>query len=300
MTTLDPTFATVVFSGGQDSTTCLAWALCNFEKVQCVTFNYGQKHVRELEAAKQVIAFFEDFRSCKIDHKIVDIGPIFAGASPLTNSSEQLETYANHDEMEAIIGDRVEKTFVPMRNAVFLMLAANQAVAAGSGALVTGVCQADNANYPDCRQEFVWAAEHTISEALGLGANSFFSIRTPLMDRSKAQSIKLATVLPGCYTALAYSHTAYDGEYPPTGRDHASVLRAHGFEEAGLPDPLVVRAWAEELMELPETGNYEILLEGSEPLRDENPHVHALVEYLVEKHGFKSLEENLLASERGE
>lgn len=290
MTTLDRNFATVVFSGGQDSTTCLAWALASFNKVQCVTFNYGQKHVRELEAAKQVIAYFNETYSPAIEHKIIDIGPIFAGASPLTNSGEQLETYANHDEMEAIIGDRVEKTFVPMRNAVFLMLAANQAVAAGSGVLVTGVCQADNANYPDCRQVFIEQAEWTMNYALGSETmGSSISIRTPLMNLSKAQSIELATTLPGGYTALAYSHTAYDGEYPPIGKDHASVLRAHGFEEAGLPDPLVVRAWAEELMDLPETGNYEILLEGSEPLRDENPHVHALVEHLVEKHGFASL-----------
>lgn len=297
MTTLNPSFATVIFSGGQDSTTCLAWALKQYEQVQCVTFNYGQKHVREIEAARDVIDFFEHFYGRKIEHKVIEIGPIFAGASPLTNRMEELETYSSHDEMEAIIGDRIEKTFVPMRNAVFLMLAANQAVAAGSGILVTGVCQADNANYPDCRADFISSAEQTINEALGT-FNEWASdepgalyIRAPLMDMSKAQSIDLALRLPGGYNALAYSHTAYDGSYPPTGKDHASVLRAHGFEECEYPDPLVVRAWAEDLMDLPETANYDMLREGAEPLDEIHPQVQELCAHLVEVHGFAKLAE---------
>src|SRR5688500_14125634 len=113
--------ALVVFSGGQDSTTCLGWALANFEKVRCLTFNYGQKHDHEIQAAVDVIEFFQTKLGQEIPHEIVEIGPIFAGMSPLTNPEAELETYANHAEMEKIIGDRVEKTFVPMRNAVFLM-----------------------------------------------------------------------------------------------------------------------------------------------------------------------------------
>lgn len=252
---LDPTFATVVFSGGQDSTTCLGWALSRYAKVQCVSINYGQKHAIELEAAARVIKFFEDATDRKIPHEIIELGPIFAGISPLTNSNEQLELYDNHDEMEQIIGDRVEKTFVPMRNAVFLMLAANRAVVAGSAQLVTGVCQADNANYPDCRADFLQAAVETISEALDV---KDFGIQAPLLYKTKAESIEWALTLPHTYDALAFSHTAYNGEYPPTGKDHASVLRAHGFEQAGVPDPLVLRAHAEGLMELPGTANYDL------------------------------------------
>lgn len=256
---LNPHKALVVFSGGQDSTTCLGWALDNFEEVACLSFDYGQKHAIELEAAGQVVKFFEGKTGRTIPHEVITISAgVFAGMSPLTNASEQLETYTDHDQMEAVIGDRVEKTFVPMRNAVFLMLAANRAAVLGAGQLVTGVCQADNANYPDCRQDFVDSAEETINEALGI-ANSDTSamiIQTPLMNRSKAESIKLALNLPHTYAALAHSHTAYDGQYPPTGKDHASILRAHGFHEAGVPDPLVVRAWREGLMELPATANY--------------------------------------------
>lgn len=245
--------ALVVLSGGQDSTTCLAWALAQGFDIYAVTFNYGQRHARELEAAKQVaqLAGLLGER-----HEVVDIGPILKSTSPLV-SSEELETYKDYASMDAIIGDRVEKTFVPMRNALFLTLAANRAIAIGASVLVTGVCQADNANYPDCRQTFIHAQEEAINEALGLdrGDTRFLHIATPLMDLSKAQSIQLLDKI-GFLPWLAYTHTAYDGQYPPLGQDHASVLRAHGFEDAGLPDPLLLRANAEGLCELPETLNY--------------------------------------------
>lgn len=247
--------AMVVLSGGQDSTTCLGWALTRYTYVHAVSFDYGQKHKIELKSARRVVDFFQLTTGRTIPHEIIPIGNIFAGASPLTNIVEQLELYSNFEEMDAIIGDRIEKTFVPMRNAVFLMLAANRAVVAGCGALITGVCQADNANYPDCRESFVASAERTIREALGVEYGRFH-IATPLMHLSKADSIRLALELHWTYAALAFSHTAYNGEYPPTGKDHASVLRAHGFREADVPDPLVLRAWAEGRMELPETPNY--------------------------------------------
>lgn len=264
----NPKAAMVIFSGGQDSTTCLGWALHNFEEVHCVTFDYGQKHAIEIKAAQAVVKYFKAMGRPVASHEIVPIGDgVFAGTSPLTNRHEELETYESHDQMEAVIGDRVEKTFVPMRNAVFIMLAANRAIVKGCGVLVTGVCQADNANYPDCRDVFVESAEETIATALGFEDDKAFAgdgtlhnrfrIVTPLLYLSKAESITLARSLTDVYDALAWSHTAYDGTYPPTSKDHASVLRAHGFEEAGVPDPLVMRAWREGLMALPKTANYD-------------------------------------------
>lgn len=250
-----PTHAMVVLSGGQDSTTCLGWALANYERVSCVSFDYGQRHQIELMAASNVVAFFRNRTGREINHETIYLGrDTFKGTSPLTDEGAELETYKNHDEMERIIGDRVEKTFVPMRNAVFLTLAANRAIVRGALHLVTGVCQADNANYPDCRDSFIHAMEEAINGALGLND---FCIMTPLMYMTKAESIKLAMDLPFTYDALAFSHTAYDGKYPPTGSDHASVLRAHGFEQAGVPDPLVLRAVREGYMELPATANYD-------------------------------------------
>jgi 7-cyano-7-deazaguanine synthase len=256
---LDNRAAMVVFSGGQDSTTCLGWALQEFDTVHCVSFDYGQRHAIELDAARSVIAHFEAQTGRTIAHEIVTLGGFtFAGTSPLTAPDEPLETYENHTQMEEVIGDRVEKTFVPMRNAVFLMLAANRAVVANCATLVTGVCQADNANYPDCRETFIESANDTIETALGLAMGDF-EIATPLMNMSKAESIELAQQTSFTYAALAFSHTAYDGSYPPTSKDHASVLRAHGFEEANMPDPLVVRAWLDNKMELPETANYDLV-----------------------------------------
>lgn len=246
--------ALVVLSGGQDSTTCAALAVRRFgaENVAAVTFNYGQRHALELAAARNVALLLG------IKHEVVDVGPILKGTSPLTDSSATLETYTDFDSMDAIIGDRVEKTFVPMRNALFLTLAANRAVCMGAHFIYTGVCQADNANYPDCRRDFIMAQEFAINEALGngpAGSPKYVYIVTPLMDATKAESIRMTQDL-GQLALLAFTHTAYDGKYPPTSKDHASVLRAHGFEQAGVPDPLVVRAWLEDMMPLPETANY--------------------------------------------
>ena len=243
------TSALVVLSGGQDSTTCLFWAKQNFDIVHALTFDYNQRHRREIEAAVKVA------KLARIaSHEVLVLGPILKGRSPLTNPDEKLETYENYETMDKIIGDRVELTFVPMRNALFLTLAANRAAVLDTWNLVTGVCQQDNANYPDCRAEFIDAQQQTINKALGLVRE--FWIYTPLMNMSKAESIKLALSIPDAYEALGWSHTAYDGGYPPVSKDHASTLRAQGFLEAGVPDPLVVRAYREGLMALPQTPNY--------------------------------------------
>lgn len=264
--------ALVVFSGGQDSTTCLGWALANYTDVSCITFDYGQRHRREIQAASMVIHHFEAAYGRTMRHEVVRVPDILHSASPLTSANE-LETYANADEMEKIIGDRVEKTFVPMRNTLFLTIAANRAVAAGIGTLVTGVCQEDNANYPDCTRAFIESIEGTFNQSLGLSLMpnhpDRLRIETPLMHRSKADTVRLALDTPFTYAALAWSHTAYDGQFPPTGKDHASVLRAHGFEQADKPDPLVLRAHYLGLMDLPLTQNYHTASAFTDAMKDQ-------------------------------
>lgn len=248
--------ALVVLSGGQDSTTCLAWAFRQGFEVSAITFDYGQRHSREIQAARDIAKL-----AGLDDHEIVSLGPILKGTSPLTDPGQPLERYDNYAQMDAVIGDRVEKTFVPMRNALFLTIAANRAVCIGATKIITGVCQQDNANYPDCREQFIRRQQQAINEALGYineksgHAPEYISILTPLMHLSKAESIKTMEHL-GYLTWLAWSHTAYDGQYPPTGTDHASMLRAEGFLQAGIPDPLVVRACFDGLMQLPATANY--------------------------------------------
>jgi len=250
------TKALVVLSGGQDSTTCLFWAKKYFDEVHAITFDYGQRHAIEIEAAKEVALM-----ASTASHEIVLVPDILRSTSPLTSGAE-LEQYENHDQMEAVIGDRVEKTFVPMRNTLFLTIAMNRAVDLGCSTIVTGICQADNANYPDCTDEFRRQFQNMANESLGLREHEsqYFKIGAPLMNMSKAESVALAMTLPGCMEALAYSHTSYDGKYPPTDMNHANVLRAKGFEDAGVPDPLVVRAWKENLMNLPDTRNYLMLV----------------------------------------
>lgn len=248
------TKALVILSGGQDSTTCLFWAVRNFDEVHAITFDYGQRHIIEIEAAKKVAQLAR-----VTTHEIVQLPNCLVSTSPLT-SDEELEQYANADEMESIIGDRVEKTFVPMRNTLFFTVAMNRAVALDCHTLVTGICQEDNANYPDCTDVFRYKFEETVNESLGISnplSRRRFEVVAPLMHKTKAQTVCMAYEWDDCWEALAYSHTSYDGKYPPTDNNHSNVLRAKGFEDAGLPDPLVVRAWSDGLMELPTTPNYE-------------------------------------------
>ena len=246
--------ALVIFSGGQDSTTCLFWALRKFDEVSAITFDYGQRHSIEIDAARKIAEM-----AGLTTHEIVQVPNCLVSASPLTSSNE-LETYKNFDEMDGKIGDRRELTFVPMRNALFLTIAANRAEALGIPNLVTGVCQMDGSNYDDCRAVFIDATSTYINTALGHDHRGTpkIVIHTPLMYLSKAETVKLSRDLPGCWKALAYSHTSYDGKYPPTDMNHSNVLRAQGFLEAGLPDPLVLRAFDEGLMSLPKTENYSL------------------------------------------
>lgn len=246
----------VVLSGGQDSTTCLFWALMQYDgDVHCITFDYGQRHSIELKAAVEVVQFARSrFNGRFIGHDIIPVPNVLGGTSPLV-SNNALEQYADAQSLPG----GLEKTFVPMRNQFFLTLAANHAFVAGCSSLVTGVCQEDNGGYPDCRDEFIRAFERTASLGTFNTEAGFYdglTVETPLMFLTKAESVQLAFAIPHAYSALALTHTAYDGVYPPTGKDHANLLREKGFAEAGVPDPLVLRAVDEGLMEMPVAENY--------------------------------------------
>lgn len=243
----------VVLSGGQDSTTCLRWAMQQAESVRAIFVDYGQRHIRELASATAQAGL------AQVQLDVVAVPDVLVGTSPLV-SKEPLEQY---QDWESLPGG-LEKTFVPMRNQLFLTIAANRAVAWGCDNLVTGVCQEDFGGYPDCRQTFITAVEAAIRHGTFLDAQTPFRIHTPLMNLTKSKSVELALELPGCYAALGFSHTSYDGAYPPTGHDHATLLRAKGFDQALVPDPLVVRAFWEGVMELPRTENY---LRYEQPIR---------------------------------
>lgn len=239
----------VILSGGQDSTTCLYWAKKRWAKVHAITFDYHQRHDAEIAAARKV-AHMAEIES----HEIIELGPVLKGTSPLISA----DSPAQYESWQKLPGG-LEATFVPCRNALFLTIAANRAYALGTQDVIIGVSQEDYGGYPDCRSDFLVAMGNALAMGMVLSMGEpmgEFRIHAPLQHRNKAQTVEMSTRLPGCYAALAYTHTAYDGAYPPTGKDHASLLRAKGFELSGYPDPLVLRAVKEGLMPMPETENY--------------------------------------------
>lgn len=220
----------VIFSGGQDSTTCLYYSLAQSPAgaagVRALSINYGQKHLVELASAVAVTDL------AGVEHETVDL-PIGAlrSTSPLVDHAREVEQYPD----EASLPGGVEDTFVPFRNLLFLVVAANHALHHGCDRIMIGVSQEDFGGYPDCREPFLVAAQVALNEAIG---GREVMIEAPLLSRSKRETVELAAALPGCMDALALSHTCYRGDYPPCGKCHACILRAKGFSEAGVPDPI--------------------------------------------------------------
>ncbi len=225
MTAGDRNTALVVLSGGQDSTTCLYWAIDRFglDAVSTITFDYGQRHRIELECARRVAEF------AGVDNLVLPIDTFAAlGGDALTDPD--IDVAQGVDETSGL-----PNTFVPGRNLVFLTFAAAFAWQRGIGHLVTGVAQTDYSGYPDCREGTMTALQHT----LRLGMESDITIHTPLMHLSKKETVELARDLGGL-PAMAHTHTCYEGQRPPCGVCPACVLRARGFAEAGIEDPLLV------------------------------------------------------------
>ncbi len=221
--------ALVVFSGGQDSTTCLYWAKRKWSEVHTVTFDYGQKHGIELDAACKICKF------AGVEFDLVKVPQVLRSTSPLTDHTQDLDKYESVSEFKP----GVQATFVPGRNILFLTIAANIAVSRGCKHLVIGVCEEDYGGYYDCRSEFIEAMQKSLNQGL-FGSDEGIVIHTPLMHLTKAETVKLALDLgKECMQALSYSHTCYAGTYPPCGKCHACLLRERGFKEAGVHDPLL-------------------------------------------------------------
>ena len=222
----DNSRALVVLSGGQDSTTCLYWAIDRFgaANIDTLTFDYGQRHRIELECAQRVAAH------AGVSNTILPIDTFAAlGGDALTDSDIDVQ-----NEVEPSSG--LPNTFVPGRNLVFLTFAAAFAWQRGIGNVVTGVAQTDYSGYPDCREATITSLQHTIR----LGMEFEVSLHTPLMHLSKKETVELARDL-GALPVMALTHTCYDGTRPPCGECPACVLRARGFAEAGVEDPLLAQ-----------------------------------------------------------
>lgn len=213
--------ALVLFSGGQDSTTCLFWAKERFARVDAIGFDYGQKHAIELDQARAIA------EKAAVTFAVFDITGTLRG-SALTE----------HDKA---IGDAHERdadlpaSFVPARNALFLTLAAGHAYNLGIHDLVGGMCQTDYSGYPDCRRVFIDSMETSLTLAL----DADLRIHTPLMYLTKAETWKLAADLGVLDLIRRDTHTDYNGDRSQFNEwgygkldNPASILRARGYEEA--------------------------------------------------------------------
>jgi 7-cyano-7-deazaguanine synthase len=230
--------ALVLFSGGQDSSVCLAWALERYAHVETVGFDYGQRHAVELEARQSVraaiAAEFPDWASRLGDDHLLEMRG-FGGIG---------ETAMTEDRAFEITEKGLPSTYVPGRNLVFLVYAAALADRRGLSVLVGGMCETDFSGYPDCRRDTIDA----MARALNMGMAQDFRIETPLMRLTKAETWALTDKLGGealVRLVVEESHTCYRGERGTLhawghgcGACPACELRERGFtqwDEAGRP-----------------------------------------------------------------
>lgn len=215
------TDALVLFSGGQDSTTCLFWAKEHFETVRAIGFDYGQRHKVELQQARTIA------EKAEVPFAVLDVEGILEG-SALTEHKKDVSAAHEKDE-------DLPASFVPGRNALFLSLAASHAYNHDMTDLVGGMCQTDYSGYPDCRRVFIDSMEASLSLALDVDVR----IHTPLMYLTKAETWKLASDLGVLEIVRRDSHTDYNGDRSQFNEwgygkldNPASKLRAKGYWEA--------------------------------------------------------------------
>jgi len=224
--------AVVAMSGGQDSTTCLAWAIDKYgaENVHAVTFDYGQRHRVEMYAAMTIC------RKWRIPQMVLSV-PAFEqlGAAALTNESIDVNVDAAGTGNDYAEAAGLPSTFVPGRNLIFLGLVAAFAVQHGIGNIVTGVCYSDEAGYPDCRPEFIETFEQVARVAMG---NDDLTIHAPLLYLSKGATFSMAEALGVLSTIIVETHTCYNGVRDALhpwgwgcGTCGACIERADGFAE---------------------------------------------------------------------
>ncbi|HBO37135.1 MAG TPA: 7-cyano-7-deazaguanine synthase QueC [Pasteurellaceae bacterium] len=206
--------AVVIFSGGQDSTTCLIQSIAEYgvENVEAVTFRYGQRHMIELEKAQWIA------QDLGVKQTLIDTSVIKA-----------VTTNALMDDNIAIKTppDEIPNTFVDGRNALFLLYTAIYAKGKGISDIITGVCETDFSGYPDCRDVFI----KSMNVTLNLAMDYQFNIRTPLMYLTKAQTWQLADELGALDYIRRHTHTCYMGVQGGCGECPSCLLREKGLTQ---------------------------------------------------------------------
>lgn len=225
--------AVVLLSGGLDSVTCLYWAKANYTNVTAVSFNYGQRHNSELNAAKKIAA------TAQVNHRIIHIDLAQLGGSALTDASLVVPDAKQTDFSDNQHNDSIPITYVPARNTIFLSYALALAEVTQSNAIVIGVNAVDYSGYPDCRPEYIEAFEKMANLATKTGVmGNHLHITTPLLHLSKAEIIKLGVSL-GVDYALTVSCYRADSEGRACGHCDSCYLRQQGFLQAEIDDPTI-------------------------------------------------------------
>lgn len=205
--------AVVVFSGGQDSTTCLFWALEKYDQVEAVTFDYSQRHNEEIEVAKEIA------NDLNVKHHVLDMS-LLSQLAPNALTRDDIEVKDGED------GD-LPSTFVPGRNLLFLSFASILAKQVGAKHVITGVCETDFSGYPDCRDIFI----KSLNVTLNLSMDDQFVVHTPLMWLDKAQTWEMADNLNAFDYVRQLTLTCYNGvRGDGCGECPACKLRRNGLE----------------------------------------------------------------------
>lgn len=215
--------ALILFSGGLDSTTCLAYAKSKGFHCYAISFNYGQRHSAELDAAKKIAAFFD------VQHSIVDLPISQLSGSAVTDKTVPVPDYSGNHEIPV--------TYVPARNTIFLSFALGWAEVLEADDIFIGVSAVDYSGYPDCRPEYIEAFQKVAKLATKTGVEEGkIKIHAPLIHLSKAETIQLGLSLGVNYqmTVSCYRLTD-DGK--ACGKCDSCFLRKKGFMDANVDDP---------------------------------------------------------------
>ncbi len=219
----------VLFSGGIDSTTALYWALDRYGKVYPLTFDYGQRHLLEINMARQSAS------NLKLSQTVLTIDLAQIGGSSLTDKNLPLPNYEHLEEIE----EGPPSTYVPFRNGIFIALATAWAEVKGIREIVCGFNVIDSPHYPDTQEKFVKAME----KAINLGTTAYFTheqikIITPFTNLKKSEIIKQGLSLGADYS---YSLSCYSGTEIPCQKCSSCLLRQKAWEELGMKDHLILR-----------------------------------------------------------
>lgn len=216
------TKALIIFSGGQDSTTCLGWAKERFDYIETITFDYGQKHKVEIAQASKIAKLMGVKNTLLSINAFTELND-----SALINSNLDISAHHQHKK-------NLPASFVPNRNAIFFTLAHAFAQKQDIGHLITGINQTDYSGYPDCRENFVKALE----TALNLGSEADIKFHYPLMHLTKGETFKLAKKKGILEIVVQQSHTCYNGDHESfhdwgygCGECPACILREKGWED---------------------------------------------------------------------